>query len=1556
MLTNKKIQNMKNVALALVTALGTSLTSIGCSPETFFGKSKDESVLKTTRYRKVNTSCAGMNLASATLDVPTFRSMLKCFNETGALEEVHQLINELKDQDLVPIVQVTNRLILENQKRLYEIERTYYGLDGQGLIDPSLNQVGILLENTQFISSAIKVLKAGFDKYNKEILQAIETVSKKMDAEVWRKTLDHSASLSSAPALKDLTRRFQGELPDGPDLHLITEKLYDYLKQKHGYKDELVHYLKTGELFDLATHVTGTSEIEIQSNVPKMVAMIQESLKVRVDRPEVYLMADLAKSFRYLNGEIKCMKEANTIPNGAMHVMREWLEFHAEDSQKYILKELPLTIVALNPFCDVPPELAETYPALRQLALAGALGPMTDVLKSVYRFPGKPGSWPKKKGQSLLADSNPDGPAHPFARFLVNLLGDKESTFENLLPAMLRLESLGAWGDLLLVMSSPAEGSQNDLKSAVSFLAEESVNIGGKSPLDVFLEALTASNPTTLYDFISNLKPYLDSKDLVLETALTTLRQAYHVNNVHPFLDLMQDIGGKATEHEDLFKTLFKIAESKKFDAALSRISVMAIDGSLKELTESTVVLFHKFAAAGAKKTTVIEQAPSALSETRRHQLRWAQESQTMRSFDDPAVAVPLELGQLDPQLEIDNQNCQGVNLRFALDKVNHPDFTRDLNAFLRCQNSGGNHKVIVDFIDFLRTHKTQDDVDFFTFQVQLTRDLVERPGSPSSALVTADLQYLIQSWIKSYDDEQFKGLIGAIPYWLGGPTAASSSVVRPLLFVVKDILSGAQEALTNLNRFGAQLLNRPDFTKILKDIDDLAWTERTYPEGTDYFDKIDFKNGSEWLRLKTWVESKECDRFTGITDSQEKDKAIELRVEEIIDETRKNVTNWNLVKSFTGTRDPRQVWTEEALQPLLRNRLFKMVRKAEKNIQASGLPGLPGLVDAQLNFLKSFSLSGKHSFSAETAPQHRNFPPEYLLAWLHPRSIDYRPITYFYDDEELPRVRYVNTLDLFELTLIDVDFLAPPFFKNLGLDFLSEIGEAWGDVDEREWPEGIRQKYLKLGKRPKRLFEAIRDIVDRHGAMETENLMVLSNKIMGLPSLPSCYKDVPNEPVDPRATAWISWPFRKIPLTGGEIKKIQRHLYNLHHVTATLLENVPVRPEDEAEMQRLRGLYPNTRWPAYGHGMEVLRNLFYEFHVTTPEKYQTSKSGDSNHLSAVQLMTRLGILRQLGRLMQNTDLHDPELKDFIYSVLHSAHLPEMKEIMLKLIDLPAGGGFWSSQGEGQELIWKILTDLLKITRNSGSQDSKTLQRMAYYSMVTMNRLDPWDPSIPVKAPSDRDSGLMGLLMRRVNQILSSNRDFLGRAPDTLIQDLLTVKPIADFMRAYYESPDVERDARVRSLLWDVLEGDAEGESKRVADAMEVLQRVYGQKPTYANWRRFQAERTALDQNEAYRKLKIKDSLRPILDFFEEEASSDRVFREDRELRLKLAQKIRSYGAELLEDGRALQLLVLLGENPEELARIMKELSPYLNKNDLKGKELERFFQMVRRSLSVPQH
>ena len=62
--------------------------------------------------------------------------------------------------------------------------------------------------------------------------------------------------------------------------------------------------------------------------------------------------------------------------------------------------------------------------------------------------------------------------------------------------------------------------------------------------------------------------------------ALAGLRSALYVNDAHPVLDLVRDIMADATANEQLFNTLFHIAELPEFKDSVGLVSDMAKDGT----------------------------------------------------------------------------------------------------------------------------------------------------------------------------------------------------------------------------------------------------------------------------------------------------------------------------------------------------------------------------------------------------------------------------------------------------------------------------------------------------------------------------------------------------------------------------------------------------------------------------------------------------------------------------------------------------------------------------------------------------------------------------------------------------------------------------------------------------------------------------------------------------------------------------------------------------------------------------------------------------------------
>jgi hypothetical protein len=175
--------------------LALGLAAVGCSPGMFFGGSVDDGVANTTSYRKINFKCSGMDLSSSEVDVPTFRKLVGCFNANGGLDPIEKLLNRLPDADVQPLVDVQNHYVLNNRKLLYTLEQTYTLLADRKIIDPTFAQFGRLLENEEFISSSVALLKEGYSTSggsglpswgltpDRKLLKAIERLSTKINSE-----------------------------------------------------------------------------------------------------------------------------------------------------------------------------------------------------------------------------------------------------------------------------------------------------------------------------------------------------------------------------------------------------------------------------------------------------------------------------------------------------------------------------------------------------------------------------------------------------------------------------------------------------------------------------------------------------------------------------------------------------------------------------------------------------------------------------------------------------------------------------------------------------------------------------------------------------------------------------------------------------------------------------------------------------------------------------------------------------------------------------------------------------------------------------------------------------------------------------------------------------------------------------------------------------------------------------------------------------------------------------------------------------------------------------
>lgn len=154
---------------------------------------------------------------------PGFRSLLACFNAEKALQPIAELVDQLRDAEVEPIVSVLNKYLLSNYKLMYQLEQTYNTLDRMKIIDVTFQQFGKLLENEEFVSSAIALLKEQYARGERDPVTGIPTLIPDPDLLTWIKLVarkiqrDNIAEAHGLPALGGAV----------PCLRLTTDTLHD---------------------------------------------------------------------------------------------------------------------------------------------------------------------------------------------------------------------------------------------------------------------------------------------------------------------------------------------------------------------------------------------------------------------------------------------------------------------------------------------------------------------------------------------------------------------------------------------------------------------------------------------------------------------------------------------------------------------------------------------------------------------------------------------------------------------------------------------------------------------------------------------------------------------------------------------------------------------------------------------------------------------------------------------------------------------------------------------------------------------------------------------------------------------------------------------------------------------------------------------------------------------------------------------------------------------------------------------------------------------------------
>lgn len=528
----------------------------------------------------------------------------------------------------------------------------------------------------------------------------------------------------------------------------------------------------------------------------------------------------------------------------------------------------------------------------------------------------------------------------------------------------------------------------------------------------------------------------------------------------------------------------------------------------------------------------------------------------------------------------------------------------------------GGYEEFIDDVLGCLGSNGAHDALLASVGFLRANRTDEGRPFFQLPILATQDLATRLQrdgvmDVVNRFDrmmsDGRLYRLIDALPH-LVLRNLSGETLMDPLIRMLGKIQARERASIQTLSAAGAEVLVTEDAPHLVRFAEELY--DRPNP-GISPANPRDF----DLNRIKRWVYNKEC--FSNPTPGRRNASWETNRANEVIDDFLQTVNGWEVTEDGKPKRSYEHAEFVDLVKPLI-----------EKfNDPAQSAPGKP-VLEALLSLMRNFA---------------SEYAPEDLYEFAYSKSNDVRLTTYFYPGDRQPRIRLMSTLDLLDSILVDADFTYLETFMpdNSGTKFQMLLAEAWGDEPRARWPAEIQAQYTG-GNRPLTLAEAV-------GKMEEE--LSTQSGIAGLPGLPGCMDNQiadPNddpatqqrETTDPRRTGWFGFIVERW---------VRAHLYNLTIALPILRENLP-NPSQPKKI-----------------GMKLLRNLFWEFHRSTPAAFRSARVGDKNNLSAVSKLVRLGLTRNVTRKLYRAPYDASGFGDLFRTLVYGGATPSATQLLREL-------------------------------------------------------------------------------------------------------------------------------------------------------------------------------------------------------------------------------------------------------------------------------------------------
>ncbi len=1030
--------------------------SAACSPGMFSGVGQDNDVAQMTHYRRVNTACAGMNLENNQIDVPTFRAILKCFNTYHALDPLDDLFNGpdgLKDHEIQPIVSHLNRSILDDKKRLFEIESTYNSLVSQGILEESLGQVGELLKNEDFIASSIALLEEGFFSSvpgssenalmpDQELLQSLEEIGQVLTPQRIREAIELGILISESPAFQELLDAFKMPSRHGMSTSDLVKEFYKYLQETHFYSckegntlvrrdikaDLFEYFLHPAEdhlPFKLLDRVIGSDSADIRVRIPKLAALLSEILKDQNQKfdgspgSQSSLFRDALHAFNILKSPVHCMIGGASVPSGTRHLISQLAGQSSSAAPEYIFRTGRLDLMALGPFCTYPtqsPDQPKTEPKEKPKANFGsnAVTTFNDRYQTLVEL-SKIGI---TTGSNSI-DLKPESAMVTMAELLKTLhepqlpwkgCDQKKASHpgETYHPLTTFFSN---------IMGDGVPGQGEGLSHIIPVLVDFADRYNRKDPAlgrnvfaNILLVLSSIDEPgramlSDAFRFLALPRNSLNHKNI-----LDIFLQAVSRHSLTHMIGLVESLGKYVDVSEPVLGPALRTLRKAYYVNQVHPILDL-VQKTLKESTQNGNFYGSLFLVSQNPKFKESIRLIASMSKKEDGRLNSLLGS-LISLFHKFALqgSVPVLRDETPEFPRVPRNTLTQKKLTPVAIARNAISPEVDFNVPVECLQmnldlsiASGNDYLsqlnlflkcqgdqnLEQAVEVLRKSQKEGGGSFFDYGVELVSDLTA--GSFQSKLGLENINYLMKEFSTASSFNQLTHFLNFGKLFISPPRLP---ILGPFFEVTTSIYDHSREELQKTQSFIADQIEMPSFPILMAKTDDLFQEAKKIVDKRSDFRKVDLKNRDALDRKLEILNPDLRNKIRSAVDQFECDvpeQDREARVDQIIRDSKEDLTANELVDDPVKGISSLQSWEFNSLNPFLDLVIHKITDPAQSEPQRKLLEGFKNVFK---RFTKKSHVDPRAFIGdAQVRPF---YTPEYFAQWLYKLSTDFQPIVIF--------------------------------------------------------------------------------------------------------------------------------------------------------------------------------------------------------------------------------------------------------------------------------------------------------------------------------------------------------------------------------------------------------------------------------------------------------------------------------------------------------------------------------------------------------------------------------